>query len=190
MATESYGPNVHVAARRLAPLGIQVVQTSGAPDNDQQGGFDTEGCLPFRDGSFHLVVDRNEAFVAREVARVLARGGVFLTEQTGCNELLEFYRLLDLPAPSARSPIWDLDLAKEQVTRAGLRVSDSEEAHFEMTFYDVGALVWYLLSVPWAASGFSVDQHRDRLEDLHARVLSEGPIHIPCVGFWLEAEKE
>jgi len=37
------------------------------------------GRLPFRDGAFALVIDRHEAFNAREVARVLAPDGVFIT---------------------------------------------------------------------------------------------------------------
>jgi SAM-dependent methyltransferase len=189
LATESYAPNVPVAARRLAPLGIQVIRTSGAPDNLEQRDSDPVRLLPFRDGAFHLVVDRNEAFVAPEVARILARGGMFLTEQTGCSEREEFRRLLDLPVPSSQGPQWDLELARRQVTAAGMTVVDSQEARFEMRFDDVGALVWYLLAVPWAAPGFRVERHRDRLEALHSRVSQEGPIRIPSHGFRLEARR-
>jgi SAM-dependent methyltransferase len=99
VATESYRPNVGVATRRLAPMGIHVVPTSGAPDNNVQGEIGSAGSLPFRDGAFHLVVDRNEAYVPREVARVLAPGGVFLTEQSGSAEVPEIYRLLGRETP-------------------------------------------------------------------------------------------
>lgn len=190
VATESYAPNVLLAARRLAPLGIQLVRTSGAPDIALQRDSDAEGRLPFREGSFHLAIDRNEALVAREVARILTRGGVFVTEQTGSNELPELSRLLDLPPSSPQSPVWGLGLAKDQLTRAGLKVTDSNEARSEMRFQDVVALVWYLQAVPWAVPGFSVETPRARLEDLHERVSREGPIRIQRYAFWMGAKKE
>lgn len=189
IATESYAPNVRRAARRLSPLGIQVVQTSGARDNARQRDSDSAGRLPFRDGAFHLVIDRNEAFVAREVARVLAHGGTFLTEQTGSSEIPELHRLLGEPLPPVPYPEWELALARTQVTRAGLDVRESEEARFEMTFQDVGVLVWYLLAVPWVVPGFSVERHRDRLIELHAQMRRDGPLRIARYGFWLEATK-
>jgi len=190
LATESYAPNVSVAGRRLAPLGIQVVRTSAADDNPLQGAKTSKGSLPFRDGVFHLVIDRNEAFVAREVARVLAPRGIFLTEQSGSAEIPDLYRLLDLPLPPRSTPSWDLHVAERQVARAGLEVLESGEADFEMRFRDVGALVWYLRAVPWTVPDFSVDRCRKRLEDLHTRVLRNGPIRIPRYAFWFEAEKK
>jgi SAM-dependent methyltransferase len=189
VATESYAPNVLLAARRLSPLGIQVVRTSGALDNARQSDSDLAGRLPFRNGAFHLVIDRNEAFVAREVARVLVHGGTFLTEQTGSSEIPELHRLLGEPLPPVLSPLWDLALARTQLTRAGLGVTASGEADFEMTFGDVGALVWYLRAVPWALPDFSVERHRDRLVELHDRMRRDGPLHIARHGFWLEATK-
>jgi hypothetical protein len=76
------------------------------------------------------------------------------------------------------------------VTRAGLKVLDSAEANFTMRFRDVGALVWYLRAVPWVVPEFSVDRSRERLKELHARTVTEGPIQIPRSAFWLEAEKK
>ncbi len=46
VATEAWPPNVPVAATRLRPLGIPVVQDEGAPDNTGQTGND-RGRLPF-----------------------------------------------------------------------------------------------------------------------------------------------
>ncbi|HKF19614.1 MAG TPA: hypothetical protein VKF14_20815 [Candidatus Dormibacteraeota bacterium] len=51
----------------------------GAPHHDEQAADELLGRLPFRDGAFALVIDRHEAFNAREVARVLAPDGVFIT---------------------------------------------------------------------------------------------------------------
>ncbi len=187
VATESYAPNVRVAARRLHPLGVQVIRTSAAPENDRAPANGPRGRLPFRDRAFHLVIDRNEAFVPAEVARILAPGGIFLTEQTGSGEIPEFARILGLPFSEGERARWDLGVAREQVTEAGLSVGSAQEAVFELRLYDVGALVWYLTAVPWAAPGFSVARARPRLEELHRTVSHEDPIRIPRYGFWLEA---
>ncbi len=190
VATESYPPNVRVAAQRLAPMGIHVVQTSGAPDNNEQRGIGSKGSLPFRAGSFHLVVDRNEAYLARDVARVLAPGGVFLTEQSGSAEIPEFYRLFGMDPPPDPSPRWDLGLATAQVVAAGLDPLGGGEATSAMNFHDVGALAWYLMAAPWVLPGFSVERYRPRLEQLHSKIADHGPIRIPRYAFWLEARKE
>jgi SAM-dependent methyltransferase len=57
-----------VAARRLAPLGVRVVRASALR-------------LPFETGTFNLVLNRHEAIDPGEVDRVLAAGGLFLTQQ-------------------------------------------------------------------------------------------------------------
>ncbi|EQD53910.1 Methyltransferase type 11 [mine drainage metagenome] len=188
VATESYAPNVPVAGRRLAPLGVHLVCTSGALDNNAQRSPDHHGNLPFRDGTFHLVIDRNEAFVASEVGRVLTRGGVFLTEQAG-SEMLPLGKLLGLPSPPMQDPSWDLALAREQLTQAGLKVTESGEGRRELVFQDIGALVWYLRTVPWAAPGFSIARHHGQLGELHRGAFRNGPVRIPLSAFWLEAQK-
>ena len=80
VATESWPPNVRVAAERLARRSVPVVHCEGAANNALQSG-DGAGRLPFKDGAFGLVLKRHEAFVAAEVVRVLASGGLFLTQQ-------------------------------------------------------------------------------------------------------------
>jgi hypothetical protein len=189
VATESYAPNVGVAARRLAPMGVHVVRTSGAPDNNQRHEGGSKGSLPFRGEAFHLVVDRNEAYLAREVSRVLTQGGVFLTEQSGSSEIPELHRVLGVDPPPDPNPAWNLGLAVEQVAAAGLAPVGGGEAAFAMSFSDVGALAWYLRAVPWVLPGFSVERYLPQLEHLESRILDNGPIRIPRYAFWLEAKK-
>jgi hypothetical protein len=90
VATEAWPPNVPIAAARLRPLGIPLVQDECAPDNIGQDNTE-RGRLPFRDGAFALVANRHEAFLAAEVNRVLSPGGVFITQQT------DFHSYDDLP---------------------------------------------------------------------------------------------
>jgi SAM-dependent methyltransferase len=193
VATEGWPPNVSVAARRLRPLGIPVLQVDGAPDNVDQGAAlsprDAGGGMPFRSASFHLVTNRHESFVASAVARVLAPGGHFLTQQVGSPWADEFYRLLDVPLPPAPPRRWELSLAVTQVEAAGLMVVASAEAHERRTFRDVGALAWYLKAVPWAIPGFSIDGFRPRLAQFQDRIIADGPLIVRLPHFWLEAQK-
>lgn len=182
VATESWEPNVEVAAARLAPLGVAVVPSEAAPDNVDQRPGATRGRLPFPPESFALVTNRHGSFLATEVARVLTRGGTFITQQVG-GDYGDFYDALELPRPERRGRQWDLELAVAQVEAAGLPVSASGEATLLTSFADVGALAWYLKAVPWAVESFSIETHRKRLARLHERM----PLEVGMPAFWLEA---
>jgi SAM-dependent methyltransferase len=185
VATEAWEPNVAVAAARLRPLGVVVVREEGAPDNfvqDEVVGA-VRGRLPFRPAAFDVVVNRHDAFVAREVARVLRPGGQFLTQQAGtaCDQ---FHELLGAPAPDVEE--FHLSLAIEQVESAGLTVVDSAQGEERITFGDVGVFARYLRQVPWALPGFTTDRYRDELARLHETAR---PIEVAQERFWLRAVK-
>ncbi len=71
VATEGYPPNFKLATERLAPLGVLVSPVELRDDDP----------LPFADRAFDLVLNRHAAFNPAEVARILAPGGTFLTQQ-------------------------------------------------------------------------------------------------------------
>ncbi len=70
IATESYPPNVAVASRRLAPLGVKVIWAdAGCHDSrgpQPHGGW-LQRCLPFADATFDLVLVSSVSFCPREV---------------------------------------------------------------------------------------------------------------------------
>lgn len=167
VATESWAPNVPVAARRLAQRGVTVIRTAGAVDNAVQGG-DPGDRLPFRAAAFDLVLNRHESFDAAEVARVLAPGGRFLTQQAGSG-WDQFHALLGLDVPAR--PAFDLDLLVGQAVRGGLAVEDAQVGREAVRFADIGALAWYLRMVPWAVPGFDIATHRQALEAAAGREL-------------------
>jgi SAM-dependent methyltransferase len=184
VATESWPPNVEVARERLTPLGIDVVVTEAAAENVAQEPEERRGRLPFSSESFTLITSRHTAFVAAEVARVLAPGGTFVTEQVG-GDYGDFYEALGLSRPIVRYV--DLALATEQLERAGLSVTDGAEGVEETTFADVGAFVWYLRLIPWTIEDFDIARYRERLERLHARIEDEGAFIARLPAFWLAA---
>lgn len=196
VAYEEWAPTVPAAITTLRPLGVQVVRCVGSVDNTSDGGPDRDDrpALPFRDAAFDVVVNRHEAFPPREVRRVLRPGGAFLTQQV-CGDHGDRVRaLLGLP-PSGERP-WRLSDAVRQVTEEGFIVEDSGEASPAMWWTDVGAFVAYVRSVPWylpglrlggdsGGGGVLIDDHRDRLRELHGSV----PIRTNFGVFWLAARR-
>jgi len=177
VATEGWLPNVDVAARRLRPLGAQVVAATG----DEPG-------VPLRSGTFDLVSSRHpiEAHWG-EIARLLAPGGTYLSQQVGLasmHAVSEAFR-----GPFEPSTARDPERARAAATDAGLDVVDVRTATLRTEFFDVGALVYYLRLVVWIVPDFSVDRYRDRLRRLHEQIERDGPLVAHATRFLIEARK-
>jgi SAM-dependent methyltransferase len=181
VATEAWPPNLAVAEERLRPLGIDVVQVEPARDNVEQDPGEQTSLLPFPDASFHLVVSRHESYVADEIARVLTRGGHFLTQQLAPGSH-DFARLLGISRP--RAPVFRLDLAIGQLVAAGLHVVEGAEGVQMVAFADVGALAWYLRAIPWTVPGFTPASYETELRELHG---TNAPLEARLYAFWLDA---
>lgn len=173
VATESYAPNVSVAARRLRPLGAHVVAYGPDLDGPQTTGVqDRAALLPFRDGSLDAVLDRHEAYDARDVARVLAPGGVFVTQQ------MDGRSYGDLLGRFGVAPQWPgvtLEDLSEEVRRIGLSIEEARSWWGTVEFGDVGALVYWLKAIPWMVPGFSVERFAPVLVELQ-RDLDRGRV--------------
>jgi SAM-dependent methyltransferase len=186
VATESWSPNVVVARHRLEPLGIEVLEVDGAPDNNDQFG-EVNCSLPFDDGEFHLVSCRHESFVAREVSRILDHGGRFATQQVGDGLFRDVRALFEVAPPPL--PALTGAMLREQVVAAGMQVVESGESVQTVRFHDVGALAWYLTMTPWTVPGFDVVTMRDALARLHRHIEEEGPLRIQQPSAYLVARR-
>jgi len=155
--TEDYPPNVRLAMERLAPLGVRVVELA----------LDRETPMPFGDGEFDLVLNRHSGTNPPEVARILAPGGTFLTQQ------IHGLWAQDLIADFEAQPLW-LDATMENevrgLTNAGLTITTAEDWSGTFSFTDVGAIVYYLKAIPWVVDGFSVETHLTHLLALQERL--------------------
>jgi len=167
VATESWPPNVPVAAGRLRPLGIPVVHCDSAPENMSAEAAaarpDRPGLLPFAGGAFDLVINRHESFRGDEVSRVLAPGGTFITQQVDYHSYDELYRLLGLEPPP--EPETWLSLAASQLTAAGLTIVATAAGQARRHFEHVGAVIYYLKIVGSAVPEYSLDAFLPRLRE-------------------------
>ena len=157
VATEGWPPNAAIACQRLGELGGYVV----AAEN--------EGPLPFAPGCFDLVSTRHPVTVVwEEVARVLHPGGFFVSQMVGAMTNKELYEFFMGPQSEdlSRSP----EVAVSAAEACGLQLVDLRQATLEVCFFDVGAVVHFLLKVPWTVPGFTADAYLDRLEAMHENI--------------------
>ncbi|GAA3241119.1 class I SAM-dependent methyltransferase [Nonomuraea helvata] len=175
VATESWPPNLALAASRLRPRGARVVADDGG------------SCLPFRSGTFDLVSSRHPVRTWwGEIARVLRSGGAYLSQQIGPRSVFELAEFFLGPLDgSARDP----RAAKEEAEASGLEVVDLRLERLRMEFHDVGAVIYFLRKVIWIVPGFSVERYADRLRDLHDRIEQEGPFVAHSSRVLIEARR-
>jgi SAM-dependent methyltransferase len=177
VATEGYSPNARLAAARFAPLGVPLIAAKLGDDE----------LLPFADRAFGLVLDRHAAFNPAEVARVLAPGGAFLTQQVHGRSLE------DLMAIFGARPQWPdatLDKYVPRLAAAGLAIVAAHDWSGRMVFADVGAIVYYLKHVPWLVPDFSVARYAEQLLRLQAQRDRGEALAYTARSYLIEARKE
>jgi len=145
VATEEWIVNAPIAFRRLSPLGVHVVRAKSMQ-------------LSFADASFDLLLSRHEEFAPGEVARVLAPGGRFVTQQVGRLNWRElrrhFPRMTDFG-----------DLRSECVEafhRIGFAVESKEHTH-RVAYASLGDIVFMLSVAPWEIPDFDLERDLDAL---------------------------
>ncbi|MBO0825954.1 MAG: class I SAM-dependent methyltransferase [Actinobacteria bacterium] len=175
-ATESWPPNAALARDALAPVRGAVVLAA-----DDAG-------LPFGSGIFDLVTSRHPTMVVwPEIARVLAPGGTYLSQQVGAgsNRELTDFMMGPQPVSPARSP----QRAFAAATAAGLDVTDLREATLRVEFFDVGAVVYFLRKVLWTVPGFTVAGYTEPLARMHAHITAHGSFVSHAQRFLIEARR-
>jgi SAM-dependent methyltransferase len=175
-ATESWPPNLALARANLAGLGATVAEV---PDDAD---------LPFAASSFDLVVSRHPTLTRwDEIARVLAPGGTYLSQQVGAGSVRELTDFMMGPQPvnPTRSP----EQAAVAAVAAGLEVVDLRQEALPMAFNDVGAVVVFLRKVIWTVPGFTATGYREQLARLHHQIQTQGPFVAHAHRFLIEARQ-
>ncbi|MCK9932198.1 class I SAM-dependent methyltransferase [Frankia sp. Mgl5] len=176
VATESWPPNLAHAAALLRPRGVAVVAAGD--------GF------PFADDAFDLVVSRHPVATGWvEIARVLRRGGAYLSQQVGPGSVFELTEYFLGPQPPETRHRRHPDRARAQAESAGLEVVDLRMESLRTEFFDVGAVIYFLRKVIWIVPGFTVARYRPRLRALHDRIQVDGSFVAHATRFLVEARK-
>ncbi|MBN1219150.1 MAG: methyltransferase domain-containing protein, partial [Anaerolineae bacterium] len=162
-ATEGYPPNLRLARERLEPLGVEVVESDGSL-------FEI---LPFANEAFDLVLDRHTGFNIAEVERMLAPGGMFLTQQVDGRNLNDLSAAFDCEQPWT---YFTLDFVLEKIKETKLIVEVAQEWTGKLIFKDIGAMVYYFKAVPWIVENFSVERNFDHLLALQQRLEQKGEL--------------
>ena len=162
-ATEGYPPNVALCRERLVPLGIDLRTCSDAAH------------IPFPDEAFDLILNRHGDFFPPEIQRLLKLGGLFITQQVGSDNDRDLVERV-LPGTAKPFPHENLREQKARFASLGFEILQAEEAFGPISFYDVGAFVWFARIIEWEFPGFSVDRCFDRLLQLQETVAREGRV--------------
>lgn len=177
VATEAWPPNLAVAAARLRPLGVVVI------------GHDGRSSLPFADRSFDLITSRHPVRTEwAEIARVLAPGGTYFSQQVGPASMVELSEAFLGPLPDAdrwRRP----EDACAAAEACGLEVVDLRAVRLRAEFQDIGTIIYVLRKCVWWVPGFSVERYLDTLRELHRRITSDRPFVAHSSRFLIEARR-
>ncbi|MGP3754710.1 class I SAM-dependent methyltransferase [Streptomyces sp. IBSNAI001] len=178
VATESWPPNVARATALLHPRGAAVVADSDEPP------------LPFADGAFDLVVSRHPVTTWwDEIARVLAPGGTYFSQQVGPASVFELVEWFLGPRTPEERGARDPGRARDDAEAAGLEVTGLRAERLRVEFLDIGAVVHFLRKVIWMVPGFTVGAYLPQLRSLHRKIEEEGPFVAHSARFLIEARK-
>ncbi|MEV5639923.1 methyltransferase domain-containing protein [Streptomyces flaveolus] len=178
VATEGWAPNVAKATELLRPRGVPVVVS---PD---------EARFPFGDGAFDLVVSRHPVRPHwDEIARVLLPGGTYFAQHVGPASVFELIEFFLGPLPEENHRHRHPDRERADAEAAGLEIVDVRAERLRMEFHDIGAVVHFLRKVVWMVPGFTVEEYRPRLRELHDRIEAEGPFVAHSARHLFEARK-
>jgi hypothetical protein len=183
VAYEEWWPTVPAAQTTLGPLGVHLVVALGSAENVSGPDARDRPGLPFRSEAFDVVLNRHEAFDPFDVHRIIKRHGRFLTEQVGSDEAASVRTLLGLEVDHRE---WSAAVAVGQLEVHGWAIEDVHEERLTMSFTDIGALIGYVRTLPWAYEDLDWSNATPHLQRLHERSRSE-PIEAVAHRFLLLA---
>lgn len=176
-ATESWPPNAARATELLHPRGVVVVTVPDRPP------------LPFGGDAFDLVSSRHAlATWWDEIARVLRPGGHYFAQQIGPATMLELTEFFLGPMPG-KGAQYEPEAVRTEATAAGMEIVDLRSERLRAEFFDVGAVIYFLRKVIWTVPDFAVDDHHDRLREMHERIESDGSFVAHATRVLVEARK-
>lgn len=175
-ATEGFKPNVQLCREKLLPLGINFKECNNPSK------------IPYENETFDMIINRHGDFDAKELHRLLKKGGFFITEQVGGDNERD---LVEMVLPGIEKPFPHLNLKeqREVFEDAGFHIIDAQEAYRPIEFFDVGAFVWFAHIIEWEFPDFSVDKCFDQLLKMQKIVEDKGKVEGTIHRYLIVAKK-
>ncbi len=174
VAIEGYHPNFLLAKQKLEHLGVKVLFTQETAQ------------LPFKECEFDLVLNRHSGINVHEIARVVAKGGIFLTQQVDGTNNIDLMRIFGV------NPQWPdstLEKNEKKFEEVGFTILEKRNWEGKTVFNSVAALVYYLKSSPFIVPGFNVDKYLEELKKLQERVNRGEELSFTNKRYLIVAEK-
>ncbi|GEP25119.1 class I SAM-dependent methyltransferase [Lentilactobacillus diolivorans] len=143
--TEAWQPNIDLLRKKFEPIGVTVYPVKQAD------------MLPVHNQSVDIITNSHNAFNAKSVANKLNSTGLFITQQVGATNNFSLSQFLNpnyVPAFPKNTLLQTINACQ----KAGLKIRLDKQAFPKMTFFDVGAIVYYASIIPWEFPNFSVDK--------------------------------
>lgn len=144
--------------------------------------------IPFKDEAFNPIINRHDNFNAKEIYRLLKNGGIFITEQVGCDNDRELVKMV---LPNTEKPFPDLRLSiqKKIFEKAGFHIIEGNEAYRPIKFYDAGAFIRFAHIIEWEFPRFSVDKCLEALLEMQKKIDETGEIEGTIHRYLIVAKK-
>ncbi|BDZ31073.1 SAM-dependent methyltransferase [Lactiplantibacillus sp. WILCCON 0030] len=176
VVTEGWAPNLKLLREKYANSDVTVIADSN------------EDLSNVSNNSFDIITNSHGALAIQETLNKLRPSGLFITEQVGATNNFALSRFLD-PNYNPAYPDNTLIDACARLQYAGMRVEQQAVAFSKMSFFDVGAIVYYATVIPWEFPNFSVEACLPRLHQLDQLIKEQGSIATFADRFMIVARK-
>jgi hypothetical protein len=175
--TEGWEPNIEYLKKKVVPSGVTLY-----PDPNENLNL-----VPYNE--FEIVTNCHGAMPVSEISRVLKPSGMFVTEQVGATNNFSLSRFFNDDYQPAYP---DNTLVNNTIAchKAGLKVIKSDVSFSKMSFFDVGAIVYYATVIPWEFPNFNVEDNLSKLYELQNIIEQTGQIDTYEDRFLIVAQKQ
>lgn len=137
---------------------------------------------------FDLMINRHGEFEQDEIYRLLKKDGIFITEQVGENNERDLVQMVlpDIPKPF---PNMNLTVQRKKFEETGFKIIRTEETYRPITFYDIGAFVWFAHIIEWEFPNFSVSKCYENLLKMQDIIDKYGKVQGTIHRYLIVAQK-
>ena len=157
-------------------------------------GIDFKECndpknIPYEDESFDMIINRHGDFNAKEIYRLLKKGGIFITQQVGEDNDRDLVKIV---LPDVEKPFPHMNLAeqKREFEAAGFQILEEGEVFGPIKFYDIAAFVWFARIIEWEFPNFSVENCFEHLLTMQKIIEEKGEVEGTTHRYMIAAQKK